>query len=241
MAATGISEWMPVIQTLSGAFIAGSVAIGVSWLNHHFARAREERAAAERQRHEQTVANDKKATELLFIASELVFLLEQFAQACANVATDQGYQNQERVTVPEVATPKLDYSVVSGDWRVLPVTLMYKLRELSVIQSGSDRTIAAVDCFAPDFDEFFAERQYQYTRLGLKALILAIRLRKLAQFPATRLDATTWSAQPVLWKSWRLERNRRAVASRLQMQALTQLNVAFQQRISDNLSGGEQG
>jgi hypothetical protein len=52
-------------------------------LTHHFTRKREEKAA-----------EAKQATERLFISTELVFLLEQFAEACAGVATGHGYLNQ---------------------------------------------------------------------------------------------------------------------------------------------------
>ena len=41
--------------------------------DHRYAREREAIAAAERQRHELSIAEDNKAKELLFIATELVF------------------------------------------------------------------------------------------------------------------------------------------------------------------------
>ena len=56
-------------------------ALGGVALTHYFTRKREERAA-----------EAKQASERLFIATELVFLLEQFAEACAGVATDHGSQ-----------------------------------------------------------------------------------------------------------------------------------------------------
>ena len=56
------------------------------------------------------------------------------------------------------------------------------------------------------------ERQFQYARLGLKAVILARRLRKLVSLPGTRLEATEWSAQPVLWRVWRKKRKERTEA-----------------------------
>lgn len=60
----------------------------------------------------------------------------------------------------------------------------------------------------PDYSEYFHERQYQYARLGLKAVIQAKRLCRLSGLPDTRLNATQWSAQPVLWDVWRTERRR---------------------------------
>jgi len=147
-------------------------------------------------------------------------LLEQFAEACAEVASDEGYENQDGATVPEISVPNLSYSSITGDWRVLPVKLMYRLRELPVIQGEADRIINATDDFFPDHDEFFEARQYQYTRLGLKAIIQSRRLRQFAGLPDTRLDASQWSAQNVLWQEWWLERNRRYTQAVLRSQAL---------------------
>lgn len=164
--------------------------------------------------------------------------MEKFAEGCAAVATDQGYLNQERITIPEIRAPSLDYSAISGDWRVLPAKLMYRIRELPVMQDEADRTISAAEHIPPDYDEFFEARQYQYTRLGLKAIIQSRRLRRLVGLPHTRLDATRWSAQNVLWQEWRLERNRRSVQVRLLRQTNAQIDVALQQSIkNNNLSG----
>lgn len=198
-------------------------ALGGVGLTHYFTRKREERAAAA-----------KQSSERLFIATELVFLLEQFAEACASVATDQGYLNQDRITVPETTVPNLSYDAVTGDWRALSAKLMYRIRELPMIQREADRAIDAAEAYPPDYDEFFEVRQYQYIRLGLKAIIQARRLRQFAGLPNTRLDASPWSAQNVLWKEWRLERTRRSVQATLRQQAFAQLNVALQHNIANN-------
>lgn len=198
-------------------------ALGGVGLTHYFTRKREERAAAA-----------KQSSERLFIATELVFLLEQFAEACASVATDQGYLNQDRITVPETTVPNLSYDAVTGDWRALSAKLMYRIRELPVIQREADRAIDAAEAYPPDYDEFFEVRQYQYIRLGLKAIIQARRLRQFAGLPNTRLDASPWSAQNVLWKEWRLERTRRSVQATLRQQAFAQLNIALQHNIANN-------
>lgn len=196
-------------QIITAVSTAGA-ALGGVYLTHRFARGREERASAERRAHELQLIEDKRQQELIYIATELVFLLEHFAQECAAVATDDGYENQNRLTVPVTKCPVLKISAITGDWRVLPAKLMYRIRELPVMQGEADRTINEVDHIPPDYDEFFEERQYQYTRLGLKAIIQARRLRRLVGLPHTRLDATRWSAQPVLWAVWRRERRQRA-------------------------------
>ncbi|HIF4822219.1 TPA: hypothetical protein ACX137_004846 [Serratia marcescens] len=215
-------------QIITGVLSAGA-ALGGVWLTHYFARRREERAAAA-----------KLGSERLFIATELVFLLEKFAEGCAQVATDQGEPDQQGEYSPAVKPPELTVLDVSGDWRTLPPLIMYRIRELPILQSEARRDIAAAaeHSWAPYHKEGFQERQYQYARLGLKALLLARRLRKLAGLPDTRLDATGWSAQPVLWKAWREERNRRSVQARLRRQTIAQMNVALQQSIKNNSLSG---
>ncbi|HHH6298422.1 TPA: hypothetical protein ACP2RM_003654 [Escherichia coli] len=188
---------------------------------------------------EKVTAAAKLASERLFIATELVFLLEQFAEGCAGVATDHGYVNQDGITIPETSLPDLDYASVSGDWRVLPATLMYRIRELPVLQDEADRVIRAADACPPEYDEMFEARQYQYTRLGLKAIIQARRLRKLVGYPETRLAATKWSAQPVLWKEWRLERKKRSVQARLRQQATAHMYVALNHSVKTNTISGD--
>ncbi|PKH19346.1 hypothetical protein CIG19_20090 [Enterobacterales bacterium CwR94] len=222
--AEGAAAWLPLLQTLAGGVIAGGVALFVNHRSHKNALEREEKAAAERLRNERQEAEEKLARERYFIGTELVFLLEQFAEGCASVARDNGLEH-EHAFAPSFPRPELSYSAVTGDWRVLPVRLMYKLRELPVLQSESDRTIDAVDFIGPDYDEFFDARQYEYTRLGLKAIILSRQLRKLAGFPGSRLDATFWSAQRVLWKVWRLERKRRAAQAVLFARSLATLEI----------------
>lgn len=62
-----------------------------SWLNHRFARERETSAAEERRRHEQQLAEDSHQKEFLYIATDLIFILEMFVDECANVASDNQF------------------------------------------------------------------------------------------------------------------------------------------------------
>ena len=235
--AAAVSHPITVQVINQGAGIWGNVATGAItavaaiaavMLTHRFTL-RRERQAADR----------KLAQDRLFIATELVFLLEQFAETCANVAKDCGYYNQEGISVPAVKTPALDYSVIQGDWRALTGRLMYQVRELAVIKSEADRTINEADYWAPDFDEFFCARQFQYTRLGLKSVILAKRLRKFVGFGETRLNSTPWSAQQVLWSVWREEMKLRSEAAILHKQALEGLAINNMKQASDDV--GDRG
>ena len=199
--ADGITVWVPIVTALAG--IGG--ALGGQYVSHILARKREE-ASAERKHHD----------ELVFITTELVFLLEDFAEGCALVATDNGMEDQQGISITTTNRPELELSQVTGDWRALPLTLMYRIRELPILLNEAGKRVDSVydNDSPPDYSFMFWERQYQYTRLGLKALLTARRLRKLAGLPPTRLDATPWSAQPVLWETWRRARKRIAEAQR---------------------------
>lgn len=210
----------------TGLITAGAAIVAVM-LTHRFTLKREKQAS-----------EDKQKRERYFIATELVFMLEQFAENCASVARDNG-SDHEHAFAPSHPLPELDYEAVTGDWRTLPVRLMYQLRELPVLKSESDRTIASADFIGPEYDEFFEARQYEYTRLGLKAVILARRLRKLTGFPDSRLNATPWSAQRVLWEEWRRERKRRSVQALLHARALAAFEIKndMRRKAADDASG----
>ncbi|WP_244269299.1 hypothetical protein [Pantoea septica] len=213
---------MPVIQTLAGGLLAAGVAIFVNRQSHNFAREREEKAAAERLRNEKLAAEEKMQQERYFIATELIFMLEQFAEGCAQVANDHGEDNEAAQSERErtVDYPQINLSEVSGNWRVLSGLMMYRIRELPVLQNEAGRAIshASEHSWAPYHTGYFWERQYQYARLGMKAVILAMRLRKVAGLPETRLTDTEWSAIPVLWKVWRRERHRRTQEANINKQ-----------------------
>lgn len=230
----GLSAWMPVISTLAGGVLAGGVALLVSKVNHSYAREREATAAAERLRHEQQLTEDKRQRELFYIATELIFLLEQYAEGCANVATDDGEDDDSSQPVKNAVVnyPVLNLQSVSGDWRVLKAPVMYRIRQLPVLQDGALRRIYGVEEYdhPPGYTQTFRERQYQFARLGLKAVILAMRLRKSEGLPETRLRDTQWSAYNVLWKKWRDESKRRLVLKRLQKQALAVFEIKNAQR-----------
>lgn len=208
----GISVWVPVISVLAGSVLTGTIQYFMNRQNHFFALKREEKAAADRLRNEKQAEENKLQRERIFIAAELVFLLEQYAEGCARVAADHGDDNPQSEREPTVNYPLLNLTDVSGDWRVLSRLLMYRIRELPVLQNEAQRTIAGVGEYdhPPYYSSYFRERQYQFSRLGMKAVILAMRLRKAVGLPESRLQDTEWSAYNVLWKVWRQERKRRA-------------------------------
>ncbi|MDF7650989.1 hypothetical protein F3J38_21835 [Pantoea sp. Acro-805] len=181
----GISVWVPVITALAG--IGG--ALGSQWLSHHFATARELRASEE-----------KLARERYFIATELVFLLERFAQQCVLSATESGdYDDRGRIML-EHYLPEIDYSGVTGDWRSLPHALMYLISELPVLrEEGRKSAGCAFENDTPfDGSDGIHELNSQSCRLGLRAIRISRELRRTCGMPDDGLSLHHWSAWRVL-------------------------------------------
>ncbi|MNP17112.1 hypothetical protein D3C76_1095360 [compost metagenome] len=61
----------------------------------------------------------------------------------------------------------------------------------------------------PDREYYFSARQYESSRMGLKAIHLARLLRKLCKLPRSRLNKSAWSAQPVMLRVLHHERKQR--------------------------------
>lgn len=172
-------------------------ALGGVGLTHRFTRKREQ-AAAER----------KLAGERYFIATELVFKLEDYSAACAAVAEDDGEPDERGYSRATYRVQPLEFDDVTGDWRALPASVMYRVLEFHVLQPEASGAIAHAfeHDSPPDFVWEFRERRYQYARLGLRALFLAKRLRKITGMPSSRLDKYDWSPQNTMWQRWRKER-----------------------------------
>ncbi|UCQ13141.1 hypothetical protein [Edwardsiella tarda] len=200
-----IVNYLP--QLLIGLVSAGAALGGVLLTQHRIDK--RERAAAAK----------KADEERLFISTELVFVLERFVEDCAKIVIDDGEENADGEYYPTTSTPSgLKLGEISGNWRVLSSRLMYRIHELPVLLNEAERRIVYTTDIStpPRHTEFFQERQYQYARLGIKALFLSIRLRRLVGLPPTRLNATKWSVQTTLWRVWRRERKRRAKDARLE-------------------------
>lgn len=207
-------------QIITGVLSAGA-ALGGVWLTHYFARRREERAT-----------EAKQASERFYIAMELVFLLERFAQRCASAATTSvDYDQDERGEV-EDPLPEIDYASVAGDWRSLPPDLMYRLGELSVL---SHEAIVAVNVtFHEDIPRggagIFALHG-QAAGLGFNALRLSRHLRTLCGMPQNGPFADLLATRRTL-----LRAKRKHLHERFNM---TKKQKKYEQEINDYLESAE--
>lgn len=178
------SLWPQIITAVSSI----GAAMGAVCLTHHFTRRREERAIAA-----------KRESERLFIATELVFLLERFAQRCLPAAQDKGERDDKARFKANSSIPELSYASISGDWRSLPAELLYHVQQLEVLREESDSIVhSAFAESTPYDDDGIVELNNQASRLGIRAIRLSRQLRRLCSMPADRLEDRIWSLWPQL-------------------------------------------
>lgn len=125
-----------------------------------------------------------------YLAIRVVSLLDEFINGCVAVIFDDGTYHGQRdedgyrraqVSTPEIAPLNLDV-----DWKSIQPILMYEILSLPNLKSEADIQISGSSEYSaspPDFEEFFEERQSQYSELGLKAIKLATKLRKQHSIP----------------------------------------------------------
>ncbi|WP_199784198.1 hypothetical protein [Cronobacter dublinensis] len=195
------SLWPQIITAVS---TIGAAMGGVA-LTHRFTLKREEAAAKE-----------KLASERLFIATELIIILERFADECAQEAINEGEtiivpggQNFRKGINSDPAPP--DYEKVAGDWRSLPPMLMYRIRELPVLRNEAMRVITSTrENDTGMLDDYYPERQYQYAWLGLKSIGLARELRRICELQRSSFDySSSWSPHAAMLDVLRRELKRR--------------------------------
>lgn len=132
--------------------------------------------------------NKQSSPERKFICAELIFLLEDYAKKCAEVATDDGeYTGEQGEAQSAISPPKLlDYTSIKGNWRSLSSEIMYRVCSLPAEQKEAGRKVSAsweYEAYPPDYKDYFETRQYQYSLLGLKAAQIAEDVRKQNKFP----------------------------------------------------------
>ncbi|AGO57731.1 hypothetical protein B194_5371 [Serratia plymuthica A30] len=200
------NSWIvPIVSAFSG--LLGI--IGGGFINHQSALYRE------RQKHLQDVElrEETRQQELAFIGIELTCLLEGFAVLCAKVSEDTGeYHQGTREFEPTRKEPKLDLSVIKGNWKVVPTDLMYDIRSLTLRQSEAISRIS--NAWNPDDhpvqSAWFTERRLEYAELGISAARYSEALRQACSLPKSRLDSESFLPVPVMLRVIEdIEENRR--------------------------------
>ncbi|MGG8241840.1 hypothetical protein PGO51_02400 [Klebsiella aerogenes] len=153
--------------------------------------------------------NKQSSPERKFICAELIFLLEDYAKKCAEIAIDDGeYTGEQGEAQPVTSPPELlDYSSVKGNWRSLSSDIMYQVCSLPAEQKEVRKMVSAsweLDSHPPDYKNYFETRQYHYSVLGLKAAKIASDIRKQNNFPEG--DLNRWEIPTMTSKIKALEK-----------------------------------
>lgn len=181
-----VSLWPQIITAVSS---IGAALGGVS-LTHHFTRKREERAAAA-----------KLASERLFIATELIFMLERYASGWRYLRwSDLSSLSRAK------RLPVWDLSAANGDWRALSPRLIFMIRSLEAAHVALMTHIDRYESSDNDPDDalnnvFFHADCYQ---TAIKAFMLAGKLRREVGLP----DSTVLKDKAGILQELRGERRR---------------------------------
>jgi hypothetical protein len=114
--------------------------------------------------------------------------LDWFAEGCSDVAYDDGtVMGQFDATESrreQIDRPQLDITSSTLQWRVLPSELLDRILQFPNEARSLERRLSYEwDSDLPPYDDYFAERQYQYAKLGIRALKLSTDLRVHAKLP----------------------------------------------------------
>ncbi|PVZ84178.1 hypothetical protein C9426_24020 [Serratia sp. S1B] len=119
----------------------------------------------------------EKSQARVFISIELVFLLESYAEACEQVASDDPWKSNEGEYYHDSSLPDFDLSAVKGDWSVLPAEDMYAIRSLPVENQMAKNRLDEINRHIGVDTEYCRERKLRFADLGRKALTLARQRR----------------------------------------------------------------
>lgn len=180
---------MEIVWGLIQSAITASAGLGGVWLGGRLTWQREE--ARERAR---------EMKEATYLAILVVAHLERFANACLDVAFDDGTEEgrpagSNGCWAPTVTPPSFNPLSFDVNWKVLPSNLMYDILGMPYRIEQLEHDIMQVyeHDGPPDYGEYFWARQYGYAVLGLEFSELGRRLRAHAQLPAPPEEPGSWN------------------------------------------------
>lgn len=131
---------------------------------------------------------ERKAT---YLAIRVTCILERFIDGCVSVALDEGEEDERGLLHTTASRPELNLEALDVDWQSLNLDLMYEILNFPSDIEESNKIVDSVAehvAFPPYYEEIFEERQYQFSKLGLKAHDLATRLRAKYSIPKRKFE-----------------------------------------------------
>ncbi|MFY7988122.1 MAG: hypothetical protein ACOVNP_04510 [Flavobacterium sp.] len=119
-----------------------------------------------------------------YLAIRVVCILDKYIEECANVIKDNGLshgqRNEDGYLEPQVNSPGPPVYPDDVDWKSINHDLMFQILSFPSEVEDGDRFIKATWNIAgpPDFEDWFIERRFQYSKFGLIACKLSHDLSK---------------------------------------------------------------
>jgi len=150
-------------------------------------------------------------SDLFFISTQLIFILEEFAQRCADVAGDPGEleirEGKQPRYVPLYNFPTLSFKGIEGNWKSLPPLLMFMTLEIpTILRDVHQQIVQETEHLSPGTDDhnYLRIRGGNITPVGLRAAAVARRLRRKCGFFDSPLSSDHWSAVGVMQRARKL-------------------------------------
>jgi hypothetical protein len=179
---------MEIVASIIQSLISASAGLAGVGLGAYLTYAREEAKELVR-RHEETS----------YLAIFVISHLDRFANACVDVAYDDGTEEgrpagsggSHKITVQ---APTFDPLLLNVNWKVLPADLMYGILGFPYRLEQLEHHIKT-DGFddPPEHCEFFWARQAGYAAIGLEASALSQKLRSHAKLPPWPVEFGAWN------------------------------------------------
>lgn len=183
---------------------AALTTFGTWWVNRSGAATTRETAEAERRRHAR------------YLAIRVVCVLDDFADGCRDVVTDQWTMDASGEEMPTVSAPTLSMPT-DVDWRTIDHLLMYRILQFpSRIQQADDavRFVWRNIDSGPDHSDLYEARIMEYGRLVIETKDLCKAIRDEFDIPPRDSEAEAGIRATALSAMLRIEtRRRRSVES----------------------------
>jgi len=128
------------------------------------------------------ISNRTEKKNANYLAIRVFCILNKYATDCSYVVSDDGLscgqRNDEGCLEIQVKLPPVPNFPDDLDWKSIDSALMYKILSFpSYVEAGNMAIAGASEhSFAPDYEEIFEERKFQYSQLGLTAFRLVEEL-----------------------------------------------------------------
>jgi hypothetical protein len=145
---------------------------------------------------------------LVYLATHVVCIFDRFVAGCIDITRDDGLccgqRDKEGCKVPQVDHPTVDFMTIDVEWNSLPSKLMYETLNFPTLIEDAKLSIDFVEemeAFPPDYEAYFECCTIKFAELGLKAIEISDKFRKISKLPEASEQEEGWSRKEILSKA----------------------------------------